>query len=300
MLMKAALRRVNLTQLLYNYTLILIGTAIAAMAVVVFQIPAQIAPGGVTGVSIILNHLFGTPVGLVMLLLNIPIMLLGYRMLGGWHTIIGTIVSILLASFLIDFLTPRLAPDGISDDSLLNALFAGIVGGFGGGLVYRAGATMGGTSTLVRIINDRFGIPLSSASLYFDGFVVAAAGLVFGWEQALFAIVALFVGGAASDYSLEGPSVIRTATIITDFPEEVSNVIINTLGRGVTSWEGTGMYTGHEHTILFVTVGRSQVSRLRKLVIEADPAAFVVIGQGHTAYGYGFRANPPQTPDQVE
>ena len=113
--------------------------------------------------------------------------------------------------------------------------------------------------------------------------------LVFGWEAALYALVALFVSGLATDYALEGPSVIRTAVIITDRPHEVADVIMKRMDRGATSWHVTGMYTEQPHSILYVVVSRSEMRTLRQLVIETDPSAFVVIGQGHSAYGEGFK-----------
>jgi uncharacterized membrane-anchored protein YitT (DUF2179 family) len=119
--------------------------------------------------------------------------------------------------------------------------------------------------------------------------VVVLAGVVFGWEGALYAIVSLYVGGAVTDYALEGPSVIRTAVIITDQPQEVSSVILDALGRGVTGWEAKGMFTGAPHTVLYVTIARSQVTVLRQAVTEIDPNVFMVIGHGHAAYGRGFR-----------
>ena len=152
-----------------------------------------------------------------------------------------------------------------------------------------AGGTAGGTSTLARIFQDKFGLPLSTTYLYTNLIVVAAAGLVFGWEGALYAIVALWVEGVTSDYLLEGPSVIRTCVIITNKPQEVSKAIFLQLGRGVTSWQATGMYTGEERSILYVAVGRSQVQELRRVIATTDPEAFFVVGQGQTAYGEGFK-----------
>jgi len=156
-------------------------------------------------------------------------------------------------------------------------------------LVLRAGGTQGGTSTLGRILQQQFGMPLSATSLYTDTAVIVLAGLVFGWEGALYAIVALFVGGATADYVLEGPSVIRIATIITDKPDAISELVMDDMGRGVTAWQGKGMFTEQNHTVLFITVSRAQVSSLQRLVHLADPNAFMVIGQGHVAYGEGFR-----------
>lgn len=271
--------------------LIVIGALINAVAIVVFQAPFDIAPAGISGIAVILNHLIGSSIGLVVLIGNIPIQYLAYRMLGGWRVIAATILAIVVYSVAIDFLTPFVT-GVLSQDRLLNALFGGILGGLGAALVIRGGGTMGGTSTLNRILQDRFGIPLSSSTLYTDMGVVLLAGLVFGWEGALYAIVALYVGGAVTDYALEGPSVIRTAVIITDQPQIVADAILETLGRGVTAWESRGMFTGDAHTVLYVTVSRSQVTRLRRTVTEVDPQVFMVIGQGHTAYGRGFRRIP--------
>lgn len=271
-----------------DVVLLSLGAFISAIGVIIFQAPFDIAPGGVSGIAIILNHLFDTPIGLMILVLNIPIQLLAFRFLGGWRVILGTIFSIALYSFLIDYLTPILTQT-LSQDRLLNALYAGVIGGVGGGLVFRGGGTLGGTSTLGRILQELYGIPLATSTLYTDTGVIVLAGLVFGWEGALYAVVALYIGGVVSDYTLEGPSVIRTATIITDYPAEVSQVILDKLKRGVTAWEGTGMYTKETRGVLFITIGRAQVDYLRNIVLRTDPNAFLVFSQGHTAYGHGFR-----------
>jgi uncharacterized membrane-anchored protein YitT (DUF2179 family) len=133
------------------------------------------------------------------------------------------------------------------------------------------------------------GLPISTTYLYSNLGTVLLAGLVLGWEGALYALVALAVEGAASDYILEGPSVIRTAVVITNNPREVADGILFQLGRGVTSWQATGMYTGQTRHILYVTVARFQINALRTIVAGIDPGAFIVIGQGHVAYGEGFR-----------
>jgi uncharacterized membrane-anchored protein YitT (DUF2179 family) len=269
--------------------LLTLGSFVAAVGVIVFEAPFRIAPGGISGVAIILNHLVGTPIGLVVFLGNIPIQLVAFRMLGGWRVVAATMFVVAVYSLFLDVLPAYFPPSGISNDVFLNALFGGIVGGIGTGLVFRGGGTLGGTSTLGRILQQRYGIPLSSSTLYTDTIVIAAAGLLFGWESALYAMVALFTTGAVADYLLEGPSVVRTAVIITDRPQEVSDVILHTLERGVTGWQGQGMFTGQPHTILYITVSRAEVSQLRGLVLGVDPDAFLVIGQGHSAYGEGFR-----------
>jgi uncharacterized membrane-anchored protein YitT (DUF2179 family) len=274
-----------------NFILLTIGALISAIAIIVFLAPFQIAPAGVSGLAVILNHLYpALPIGLMVLIGNIPIQILGFRTLGGWRVVASTIYYVVVYSLAIDLLNPYLSGVEVGDDVLLNALFGGIIGGIGGGLVYRAGGTQGGTSTLGRILQYRFGMPLSTTSLYTDTGVIVLAGIAFAsWEAALYAMVALFAGALASDYVLEGPSVIRTATIVTDHPQEVSDAILDEMGRGVTSWQGKGMFTEQLHTVLFVTISRPQVNALRRLVFSLDPDAFVVIGQGHVAYGHGFK-----------
>jgi uncharacterized membrane-anchored protein YitT (DUF2179 family) len=276
-------------RIVWQVALLSLGAFISAVAVIVFEAPARIAPGGVSGLAIILNYLYDLPIGLMVLIGNIPIQVIAYRMLGGWRVVASTVYVVVLYSLLIDLLTPYFPPEGVSSDTLLNALFGGIVTGIGSGIIYRVGGTLGGTSTLGRILQERFGIPFSSSSLYTDSIVIAIAGLVFGWEGALYAMVALYVTGATSDYVLEGPSVIRTAVVITDKPREVSDAILENMRRGVTAWEGKGMFTDQTHTVLYVTIGRAQVNALRRCVFSIDSSAFVVIGQGHSAYGHGFR-----------
>ncbi|MCA9892696.1 MAG: YitT family protein [Anaerolineae bacterium] len=272
------------------YIQLVIAALLGAASVVFFLVPADIAPQGVSGLAAMANTLFNTPVGLGILVMNIPIQYMGYKMLpGGWRMVTRSLVVIIIYSIAIDLMTPLVQGAGFSDDRLLNTLFGGILGGISGGMVYRAGANFGGTSTIAQILRHRTGIPMSSIFLYTDTAIVLLAGWVYGLEGALYAMVVVFLGGMASDYVMEGPSVIRTAVIITNEPQAVSAAIISQLHRGVTGWEATGMYTGQSRTVLYVTISRSQVNDLRDLVSSIDPVAFIVIGQGHTAYGEGFK-----------
>jgi len=281
--------------------LLTLGSIIEALSVVLFLVPSDIAPTGVSGVAVILHHLIHTPIGLITLIGNIPIQIFAYRMLGGGRVIVATVYSVIVFTVTIDLFTYVFNAGGLSDEPLLNAVFGGITGGIGSGMIYLAGGTAGGTTTLARILQHRFGIPFSTAFLYTDASSVLAVGAVFGWESALLAIVAVFIGGLATDYLLEGPSVVRTVTIITNKPELIAKIIIKELHRGVTGWDGRGMYTGQERHILFVVITRSQVNQVRQLIFSVDPDAFIVIGHGHTAYGEGFKEvkAPSQTGEIV-
>lgn len=279
---------------LVRYMLIIVGVFIGSISVILFMEPLDIAPTGVTGIAVILNEIVNTPIGLMVFILNIPIQIMAYFMLpNGTRIIMRSLLVIVLYSIMLDMLVPFVPREGISDDRLLNALFGGIVGGISGGMIFRAGASFGGTSTLALILQRRIGLPMSSTFLYTDSTVIIIAGLVYGWEGALYATVALFVGGVATDYVLEGPSVIRTAMIITDKPDEIVEVIFNDLQRGATGWKIVGQYTGQERTMLYVTIARSQVSELKNAIGQIDTHAFIVIGMGQTAYGEGFKQVRP-------
>lgn len=267
-----------------------IGAALLVLSVDIFLAPGDIAPGGVSGLSIILNDRLGWPIGLTMLALNVPLLALGFYHLGRFRFLTRTAYLVLIYSLGVDLLARYLPPGGISDNLLLNALYGGVVGGIGTGLVYRGGGTVGGTGILGRVIQLRTGMPISQVYLITDGAVILLAGVVFGWEQGLYALLALFVWGLATDYLLEGPSVVRTAFIVTDHPQAVAQAIVDRLGVGVTTWPAEGQYTQEKHTVLFCTISRPDVDALRRAVTGADAESFLVIGHGHQATGGIVRA----------
>ncbi|MGD2079450.1 MAG: YitT family protein [Chloroflexota bacterium] len=275
-------------------SILFVGALIAAFSYSLFLVPFSITSGGVGGISIIINSFTGLNFGTLYLVLNIPLLILGYFQLGGWRFLSRTVFAVLVFSAAVNlftnFLPQWLNQYPINDDILLNAIYGGILGGIGGGLLYRSGGTLGGTSIISRILRGRSGIPMSQLFLYTDGLIILAGGLVFGWEIVLYGFLSLFLNGLATDYTLEGPSVVRTVTIITDHPEAVSQALIEGLNRGVSRWEITGMYTGRPHSMLMCTVYRSQVNAMRQAVVEADNKAFLTIGTAHQALGEGFRS----------
>ncbi len=272
-----------------SYLLLTCGGLLLALNVNLFLAPSNIAPGGVSGTAIIVNDLLGWPIGLMMLALNVPLLAVGFRYLGRFRFLSRTIYVVLLYSLSIDVLAHWLPTEGIADDLMLNAIYGGIAGGIGTGLVYRGRGTSGGTGIVGRVLQLRTGLPISQIYVLTDGGVVLLAGLIFGWDMALYALVTLFVWGIAADYVLEGPSVVRTVFVVTDKPREVTQAVFNRLGLGVTAWPAQGMFTSAEHTVLFCTISRPDVSTFQTIVIEADPRAFVVVGHGHQATGGVFR-----------
>jgi uncharacterized membrane-anchored protein YitT (DUF2179 family) len=275
---------------LLDFGQITLGSLISIVCFNLFLAPSQIAPGGVSGLSLVIHHLTGFPSGLIMLALNIPILALGYFHLGKHQFLLRTAYATLIYNLGVD-LSAGLFPKNLIDDPVLVALFGGVVGGISSGLYFRAGNTSAGTNVISRVLQLKTGIPLSQLYLVIDGSIIALEGFIFGWENALYAVIMLFIWGLAADYVQEGPSVVRTATIVTNRPDIVASAIMARLGVGVTAWEGRGMFTQAERSILFCTVSRPDVRILQVTIAAADPEAFVVIGHAHQRMGGSFKTD---------
>jgi uncharacterized membrane-anchored protein YitT (DUF2179 family) len=276
-----------------DYTLISIGVILQALSMVLFYIPGNLAAGGLSGVAQLISNFTGWPVGTLYIVLNVPLLALGWKYLGGRRFLIRTIFAVLGYSIAMDLLTVVLPSGGLTSDSILNALYGGVIGGVGVGLVFRGQGTTGGTDILVRLLNIWRGIPYSQTYIATDVFVVFTAGLSFGWTLALYAIVAMYVGGIAAEFAAEGVRTTRTVMIITTHPQPVAQRVLDELQRGVTMWQGTGMYSGQERQILLCAVSRAEVNPIKVIVHEADPQAFVVIGEAYEAFGEGFKSLRP-------
>jgi uncharacterized membrane-anchored protein YitT (DUF2179 family) len=302
--MKPALRnffaRVNFREFIRDYIPMTAGALILALNFNTFIAPAKMAPGGMAGISLIINHFTGWPRGLTMLLVSIPIFVLGFFNLGRFRFLVRTAYVTVLYTTSVDLLAQWMPSTGLTHDLLLNAIFGGITGGIGTGLIFRGRGTTAGTGIISRIIQLKTGIPTSQLYLMVDSGIILGIGWVFGFEKALYGVLMLFVWGLATDYVLEGPSVIRTVFIVTAMPEQVAKNLMDRLGVGVTYWEGQGMFTGEIRGILFCTITRPDVDTLNFLVTEVDEKAFVVIGQGHQAKGGILRPRtfPPQTSEK--
>lgn len=282
-----------------DYFLIIAGGLIQAISLRLFFVPANLASGGVTGIAQLINHFTSWPIGLMVLVGNIPLFLLGWRFLGGHRFALRTALAIVTYSLFTDLLLelPMFGTNGtatmfindLKGDIFLNSLYAAIVSGIGYGLVYRARGTSGGSDILARILNKWRGISITQSYLMVDTAVILSAGLIFGWKLALYAMITLYVSGLVSETVLEGGGTVRTAMIVTARPDAISNRIIDDLERGVTFLDATGAYTGNSRPVLYCVVTRAEVAMLKAIVHELDPVAFMVIGVAHEALGEGFR-----------
>lgn len=272
-----------------DLVLILAGSLIQALSLRLFLIPADLASGGVSGIAQIVNHYTNWPIGVMIFIGNLPLFLVGWRFLGGPRFLARTVLSVVSVSIFTDLIAPFMPASGITHDLFLNALYGGVSSGIGFGLVYRGRGTSGGTDILVRILSHWRAMPISQSYLLTDSLIMFLAGLAFSWENALYAIVMLYVSGLAAQAITEGESVLRTAMIITAEPEKVTMQILDDMERGVTQLFGRGAYSGEDRTVLYVVVSRSEIAQIKALVHDADPKAFMVIGHAHEALGEGFR-----------
>ncbi len=262
------------------------GIIITALGLTLFLIPNRIAAGGVSGLSIIIFHLFNIPVGLMMLILSIPLFIVSLKT-HGISFVSRSIYGIVLLSVLIDILQPLTL--ALTEDLLLASIYGGVIIGLGVGLVFRCKGTTGGTDMAARILNHFFDITSGRALLIIDGIIVIIAGIVFNIEVALNAVITIFIVSKTIDIIQEGPYISKMCIIISDNSLQIKNKILKDLDRGLTSIKGIGGYTDQERQVLLCIINRSEVSKLKNLVYEVDKKAFVVITGAQEVMGEGFR-----------
>ncbi len=265
---------------------ILVGTVILAVGMNMFMVPNMLAPGGVSGLSVFLYHIFNIPVGLTIILLNIPLFIAGYIVLGA-RIVIQSLLGTLLFSIAVEITAPLLP--SATDDLLLAAVYGGVVMGVGVGMVFRFRSSTGGTALLSLILAKTSGITPGQALLWGDLTVLALAVFVFGSEAAMYAALSLFISIKVIDAILEGLGMSKSAIIITRCGSEINEKLLYELGRGVTKIQGHGGYTGEGREVLLCVVTRQQTGRLKSIIYEVDPSAFLIIGNATEVHGEGFK-----------
>ena len=269
-----------------GYLGILFGVTITAFGLSWFLIPSRIAAGGVSGLATVTYHLFDIPVGLTMIVFNIPLFLVSFIVIGsvfGIRTVFGTITLSILIDVFANYAVP------ITTDPLLAAIYGGVLNGLGLGIAFRFGGSTGGTDMAAQLISRFFPISVGQALLIVDGLVIFLAGIFFGPELALYALLAVFISTKTIDLVQEGQSYAKAAFIISDHSEQIGQSVLSRLERGATMLQGKGVFTGSDREVLFVIVSRSEISILRQLVQEIDPKAFLVISDVREVLGEGFK-----------
>nr|WP_308640161.1 YitT family protein [Paenibacillus silvisoli] len=268
-----------------SVALLLVGSFLIAISFNMFLVPLGIASGGVSGISILVNHVWGIPPAYTQWALNVPLFLLGLWLLGkrfALKTALGSFILPLIVLFTSDWQPP-------TDNAMLASIYGGIGVGAGLGLVFRGRASTGGLDLAAQLLHRFTGVRLGLAVACFDGLVIAAAGILIAPENALYALVGLFVTSKTIDFVQTGLATSKVAFVITDRPEQITQVVLHDLDRGLTKLDGHGGYTGEARTVLMVVVGQGEVSKLKGLVKGADPNAFVIISDTAEVLGEGFQ-----------
>jgi uncharacterized membrane-anchored protein YitT (DUF2179 family) len=282
------MRRLKLT----NFAAILAGAAIMGFGINYFNIANNLAEGGVTGIAVLLKLSFDWDPGLTSLLINIPLLLLGWKVLGRTtliYTVFGTVnVSVFLWLF-GRFRLPL-------DDLLLASLFAGAFVGIGLGIIFRFGGTTGGVDIIARIGHTYFGWPIGRTILVADILVIAASLIHLTVQQAMYTVVAVFIGARVIDVVQEAAYAARAVFIVSDREPEIAKKIMAHMNRGVTVLKGSGGYTDREKAVIYTVVGRFEIVKLKNLVRCIDPAAFISIQQANEVMGEGFTLDRDKQP----
>lgn len=266
------------------YLQIVVGSFLGALAYPLFLIPNAIAPGGLTGIATILNHLLGTPVGMTSLVLNVPLFLVGYRAMGrvfAWRSLVSTI----LFSLLIDLV----AVPALTTDPLLASLYGGVLMGAGLGLILRGGATTGGSDMAARMVHSRFPHISVGAFLFFiDFMVVLASGFFIQVEYALYAFISIFASSKVIDLVVQGFNIQKACYVISEQHQPIKQALMSQLDRGVTVISAHGGFSGQDKPILLCILSAQEVARLKIIVRMQDEKAFVFITDAHEVLGEGF------------
>lgn len=274
-----------------SYSLIIIGSFILASGFVLFITPYKIVPGGVYGISIVLHYLFGTPVGMVALLFDIPLTLLGIKILGprfGFKTVLGFSLTAIFNDTLTIFWGYKPLVEG---DALLSSIFGGVLVGLGLGLMFKSKATSGGSDIVAAILNKYTKIPIGQLLILVDSLIVLLALIIFrDWKIPLYSWIVIFITGKVIDVVMSGISYDKSLFIISDKHEEIRDKIIHNLNRGGTLIEGKGMYNMAERRIIFTVVSRRELSLLQEYIHQIDPRAFMTVTDATEILGEGFKS----------
>jgi len=272
----------GLKTVLLDFSGITAGAVILAVGYNMFMVPNMLAPG----LAVVLHYLISSPVGITVIILNIPLFVAGYLILGP-RIVMQSLLGTVLFSLALE-VTAHLLPPA-TNDLLLAAVYGGVVMGVGSGLVFRYRGSTGGTSLLSLILAKKWGISPGQAMLWGDLIVLALAVFVFGSEAAMYAALSLFVSVKVIDAILEGLGLAKSVIIITRNGEAINERLLHELGRGVTWLEGSGGYTRETREVLLCVITRQQITRLKEIIHEVDPGAFVIIGNATEVHGEGFK-----------
>lgn len=267
----------------------IIGSFALAIGIFCFAEQADIAPGGMSGIAIMLKYLFNLPVGLMTLALNIPLLLLAWKYISHRFTL-RSLKTVLFSTIVLDYIVTPYFPQ-YAGDRMLSSIFGGIFMGVGLAFVFMRGSTTGGTDIISHLMELRFPhVPIGTMLLIIDCVILSVSVLVFGnLESGLFGIVALFCQSKVIDGVIYGLDRGRTVMIMSPQNHRIAQRVIDEMEHGATFLKGRGAYSGNEMDVLYVVVRIPEFHQLKQITYEEDPSAFLVVGEAHQIIGEGFK-----------
>lgn len=279
-------KKESLKSLLRRYFFIIIGATLAAVALELFLIPNSVIDGGIIGISLILNFMTGIPFGILILVINLPFLFFGYKHIGKNFFISSSVAIVLLA--IIEFPLKSVGP--FVTDPLLATVFGGLILGAGVGLVIRNGGALDGTEILGILLTKKIPFSVGEFVMFFNIFIFGWAGFVLTWEKAMYSILTYYIASKAIDIIIQGLEDTKAVIIVSDEYEEMGAAITERLGRSVTFLHGKGGYNENEKEVIYVVITRLEISKLKQIVRELDPSAFVTVTNIQETHGTTFKS----------
>ncbi|ADE71019.1 MULTISPECIES: YitT family protein [Priestia] len=270
---KVVHRSLSAKMIVKRMLFILVGALLMAVGLEFFLVPNEVIDGGIVGISIILSHLTDVQIGFYIFVLNLPFFFIGYKQIGktfALSTLLGVIILSIATSIFHDLPV-------LTGDPLLATVFGGIVLGVGVGIVIRYGGSLDGTEILAILFNKRTPFSVGETIMFFNLFILGSAGFVFGWDRAMYSLMAYFIAFKTIDIVIQGLDESKSAWIISEQYEQIGEAILARLGRGVTYLNGEGAYTGDDKKVIFCVITRLEEAKLKAIIDEIDPSAFFAV-----------------------
>ena len=249
------------------------GSILASIGLEIFLIPNNIIDGGMTGISIMASHLTNVQLGIFIFIFNLPFFILGYRQIGKTFAL-STIFSVICLSIGVTLLHPV---PGITQDILLATIFGGIILGVGVGLIIRNGGSLDGTEIVAIILDKRIAFSIGEIVMFFNLFILGSSGFIFGWDRAMYSLIAYFIAFKTIDITVQGLDESKAVIIVSEKNTEISEAIMARLGRGITLLDGKGAYSGTETNVIYVVLSRLEIAKLKNIVNGFDEDALITI-----------------------
>ncbi|MDC7720453.1 MULTISPECIES: YitT family protein [Priestia] len=270
---KVVHRSLSAKMIVKRMLFIFVGALLMAVGLEFFLVPNEVIDGGIVGISIILSHLTDVQIGFYIFVLNLPFFFIGYKQIGktfALSTLLGVIILSIATSIFHDLPV-------LTGDPLLATVFGGIVLGVGVGIVIRYGGSLDGTEILAILFNKRTPFSVGETIMFFNLFILGSAGFVFGWDRAMYSLMAYFIAFKTIDIVIQGLDESKSAWIISEQYEQIGEAILARLGRGVTYLNGEGAYTGDDKKVIFCVITRLEEAKLKAIIDEIDPSAFFAV-----------------------